>query len=52
MSRLSLRLEGWRSEDGTLEGASYQGEDTRGDWLTLTEVVMDDVDTEKAWAAH
>ena len=52
VSRLSLRLEGWRSEDGTLEGASYRGEDTQGDWLTLTEVVMDDVDSEKPWAAH
>ena len=30
VSRLSLRLEGWRSEDGTLEGASYRGEDTKG----------------------
>ncbi len=52
VSRLRLRLEGWRSEDGTLEGASYQGEDTQGDWLTLIDVVMDDVDSEKPWAAH
>ena len=35
---------------GPLEGASYRGEDTQADWLTLTEVVMDDVDSEKPWA--
>ncbi len=51
-SVLKLRIEGWRSAEGTLESIAYQGQDTGGAWLSLTDLVMEDVDTEKPWAAY